>query len=184
MVCGLSRHPRSLQLSTFNITPHHTIRISTSNFNPQPPPFNIITHHFVCVPTFNLQHHNPSRHPRSFSTFNLQHHNTSRHPRSFPLQPSTFKSYPITPSAFRLFNFQPSTFNFSTSLPPSTIETYSVINSAFNSDASAGFIFPPRIKRTCLLRKAPSNSFRSSSVSGTNCGTILGLRLGSSATKV
>ena len=33
------------------------------------------------------------------------------------------------------------------------------MNSAFSSAASSGLIFPPRIRRTCLLLNAPSNIF-------------------------
>ena len=58
------------------------------------------------------------------------------------------------------------------------------VNNAFNSEASSGFILPPSINRNCLLRKAPSNNFFSSSVSGINWGTGLGCSLGSSATNV
>ena len=60
----------------------------------------------------------------------------------------------------------------------------SFVNSAFNSAASSGFILPPRIRRSWRLRMAPSNSFISSSVSGTSCGTCRGLRFGSRATNV
>src|SRR4051812_23008290 len=61
---------------------------------------------------------------------------------------------------------------------------YSFTNNAFSSLASDGFILPPSINRTCLLRRAPSYNFISSSVSGTSCGTARGLPFGSSATKV
>src|SRR5688572_4230360 len=54
----------------------------------------------------------------------------------------------------------------------------------FNSFASEGFILPPRIKRNCLLRRAPSYNAFSSGVSVSISGTSTGLPFWSIATKV
>ena len=43
--------------------------------------------------------------------------------------------------------------------------------SALSSSASSGFILPPRIKRNCRRRSAPSYNFISSAVSGWTPGT-------------
>ena len=59
-----------------------------------------------------------------------------------------------------------------------------LLNNAFSSVASAGFIFPANTRLSCFRRKAASKRCFSSSVCGSIVGTSTGRPVSSTATKV